>query len=133
MPFPSKNAPKEDNKTLLKLKKQWANAMAGDSNAEISLQAFNHQHVSLETLALKHQGSEKDNQYRGNSTISLKKLTLPEAQVQMEDLAFNLPLTVTNIAQFAENQFCFGLTAPLCSAYFTQETTQKLLENHGKP
>lgn len=127
-----KNAPKEDNKTLLKLKKQWANTMAGNSNAEISLQAFNHQHVSLETLALKHQGSEKDNQYRGNSTLSLKKLTLPEAQAQMEDITFNLPLTVNNVAQFAENQFCFGLTAPLCSAYFTQETTQKLLENQWK-
>ena len=127
-----KNAPKEDNKTLLKLKKQWANTMAGNSNAEISLQAFNYQNVSLETLALKHQGSEKDNQYRGNSTLSLKKLTLSEAQAQMEDLAFNLPLTVNNVAQFAENQFCFGLTASLCSAYFTPETTQKLLGNQWK-
>lgn len=127
-----KNAPKEDNKNLLKLKKQWANTMAGNSNAEISLQAFNYQNVSLETLALKHQGSEKDNQYRGNSTLSLKKLTLSEAQAQMEDLALNLPLTVNNVAQFAENQFCFGLTASLCSAYFTTETTQKLLGNQWK-
>ena len=127
-----KNTPKEDNKTLLKLKKQWANTMAGNSNAEISLQAFNYQNVSLETLALKHQGSEEENQYRGNSTLSLKKLTLPEAQAQMEDLAFNLPLTVNNVAQFAENQFCFGLTASLCSAYFTTETTQKLLGNQWK-
>ena len=127
-----KNTPKEDNKTLLKLKKQWANTMAGNSNAEISLQAFNYQNVSLETLALKHQGSEENNQYRGNSTLSLKKLALSEAQAQMEDLAFNLPLTVNNVAQFAENQFCFGLTASLCSAYFTPETTQKLLENQWK-
>ncbi|WP_258271294.1 YdgA family protein [Aggregatibacter actinomycetemcomitans] len=130
--FTVKTPPKEDNKVLLKLKEKWAKESGGNSNAEIALQSFNYGNVVSENLSVKSQSMEENHQYRGASTLSMQKLALPEAQIQIEDLAVSLPLTVNNYPKLAEAQFCSGLAAPLCSAYFTSETIEKYIENQWK-
>ncbi|MBN6065275.1 hypothetical protein HYE66_02190 [Aggregatibacter actinomycetemcomitans] len=131
--FTVKTPPKEDNKALLKLKEKWAKEYRGDGTSEITLQSFNYGNIAFEGLSVKSSATEENRQYHGASTLSMQKLALPEAQMQIEDLAINLPLTLNNYPKQLEAQFCSGLlTASLCFAYFTPDTTVKYIENQWK-
>ena len=130
--FAAKKPPKEDNKELLKLKDKWAKESGGNGRSEITLQSFNYGDVALEALAIKGEAKEEDGQYIGNSTFAFKKLSLPEAQVQLEDFKIEAPLVVKDYAKLAESQFCSSMYGILCSTHLTEETFHKILENQWK-
>lgn len=130
--FAAKNPPKEDNKEFLKLKDKWAKESGGNGSSEITLQSFNYGDITLEALAIKGEGKAEDGQYIGNSTFAFKKLSLPEAQMQLEDFKIEAPLVVKDYAKLAESQFCSGMYGILCSAHLTEETFHKILENQWK-
>lgn len=124
-----KTPPKENNKAFLTLKDQWAKTFGGNSSSDITLKSFHYGNIVAEDWVMKNQTTERNKQYQGNSTLSLKKLALPDAQVQIEEMAFALPVTINDYPKLAEAQFCSGPAALLCFAYLTPETTQKLIEN----
>ena len=83
-------------------------------------------------MAIKGEAKEEDGQYTGNSTFAFKKLSLPEAQMQLEDFKIEAPLVVKDYAKLAESQFCSGMYGILCSTHLTEETFHKILENQWK-
>ncbi|WP_109077254.1 hypothetical protein [Aggregatibacter kilianii] len=130
--FAVKNPPKENNKALLTLKDKWAKESSGNGYSEITLQSFNYGDTALESLAVKSETKDENGQYIGNSTFALKKLSLPEAQLQLEDFKIDMPLVLKDYAKFAESQFCSSMYGILCYAYFTEDTLRNALENQWK-